>query len=292
MGNKLSIIYPDVNFISNKVNSLEVFTFIKISIEYWMLMSTALNKINVDLRTKNVEYLKSDKFLMNLANNMLISWESQKKDRPWKASKETLYRIIKGIIINKFDNLLIGVTDTGSPRTYPIKEKFLNRHGNVLKFLSQVLDDELKIYSASGWKYWAYTGEIDNFFKSINTKKITIIGPSHLKDFGSRIGAKNFDYINIPDKDAGLHTIDIKDKIIKYNKQSKEYTVYLIQGGGAAMDFMIMAHEHMNNCCMLDIGRALDIYYYYDPIKKSYPKWYWGGWADAVPPTWLKNKTK
>ena len=273
----MNTICPDINFILNKINKLETFSFIKISIEFWMLVSKAITNINL-----YKEDINSDKFLNKVASNMVTAWEVQKTGRPWKLSQDSFYRILKFIVNKKPNDILFGISTTGSPKKYPDIISLIE----INSFINKTLN-EMDIYNASCWKYWAYTGEIHTFFKNINKNKICVIGPSHLKNFNEKINAKNFNYIEISDKEASLHVMKIKNEIINHNKKSKDYTIYIIQGGSPAMDFMIQSHEQLKNACMLDIGRALDIYYYYDPIKNKFPRWYWGGWADYKPPTWL-----
>jgi len=289
MANKLNIDYPDLQVIINRINKHKKFSFVKISVEFWMLMSKALRRMKADTTVLNKKHLQSDAFLQRLAKTMVIEWSYQSKGRPWKVSSESFYRIVKMIASTKPKDFVFGVTDMGHPTEYPVKEPFLQNRQNVAFFLNKVLDDDLIVYSAAGWKQWSFTGEIHKFFMSINHNRIAVVGPSHLENFGSKINAAKFDYIEIPSKDACLHVEDISKTILEHNKNTTEYTVYLVQGGAAAMDFMDMIHNQMTNCCVIDIGRSLDTYYYYDPIKKQLPNWYWGTWLSYDPPTWLKN---
>lgn len=279
-------------FLLTKINKEYKFSLIKISVEFWMLVQKAINTLKINILKCDTEYLKSDIFLKQISSEMVKQWHAnQANKRPWKASKHSLFRILKFITTEKPNNILFGVTNTGGSTKYPHKQKFLNNRKNVKIFLEKVLEKDLILYDATCWKYWSYTGEINNFFKKIKRKNIVIVGPNHLKDLNKRINIKNFTYIEIPDRNASLYTVEIKNEIVKHNKSTNAYTIYIIQGGSPAMDFMTMAHNEVNNCCMLDVGRSIDVYYYYDTkIKKDKAAWYWGRWLEKKPPKWLLKK--
>jgi len=43
------------------------------------------------------------------------------------------------------------------------------------------------------------------------------------------------------------------------------------------------------NANLMDIGRAFDIYYFYDPIMRQSPTWMFGQWLNRKNTKWVLN---
>jgi len=280
----LKIYALNVNEIIKNINNEKTFTFSKISIEFWMMAWRAFAQMGTDIKKLDSKQLKNKKFISLLAKNMIDVWNVKMKNgRPWKGSNLVFERILQMIMEEQLPNFMLGINEPLGKRKQD-RYLYLNPQANL--FLQKFLHNQTIIHDSNCWKYWAHDGTIDLFMKNLSNKNVTIIGPSHLKDFNEKVKIKKFNHIQIHDREAALHTIVYSKEIIKQHS-SDDYKVYLIQGGSAAMDLCILLHDKMQNCCIIDIGRAIDVYYYYDPIRKKYPKWYWGGWLDVKPPKWL-----
>ena len=222
---------------------------------------------------------------------MVYVWRKKQLNiRPWKISAAPIERILKTIINLQPDSFMFGISDIIKSKDNRINQGVSLGYQPDM-FLKKILPNDITIYDTTCWKDWAHDGTINRFIKYIKNKNVTVVGPSHLADFGKRVQLNKFNYIQINDREAALHTKDIAKKI-KNIHNNKQYTVYLLQGGLAAIDLTTLLHGKIQNCCILDIGRAIDVYYYYDPIRKTFPRWYWGGWLDLNPPTWLLENKK
>jgi len=281
--NSLELNKISINDICEKINNNQTFTFSKYSIELWMMVWKSFDGMKVDIETISEDVLTSDEFIDALSEQMKIVWNTkQNLGRPWKFYSDTVKRIMHKAASENPENFMLGISDL---------ETMMNKKG--IMFLKKFLPANTKIYDSTCWKAAAYNGQIDQFMNNLQDKNVILIGPSHLANLNKKVKLNNFNYIQIDDKEAALHTKQTAKEILHIHKTNRnKYTVYLIQGGAAAIDLTTMLHDEIKNCCIIDIGRAIDVYYYYDPIRNKFPKWYWGGWLDLRPPTWLLEKTK
>jgi len=265
----LKIYTLNIDEIIKNINDEKIFTFSKISIEFWMMAWKAFVQMGIDIKKLDSKQLKNKKFISLLAKNMINVWNAKLKNgRQWKGSNLVLERILQMIMEEQLPNFMLGISESLGKRK---QDRYLNLNPQANLFLQKFLPDQTIIYDSNCWKNWAYDGTIDLFMKNLSNKNVTVIGPSHLKDFNKKVKIKNFNYIQIDDGEAALHTIAYSKEIIKQHSND-DYKIYLIQGGSAAMDLCILLHNKIKNCCIIDIGRAIDVYYYYDPIRKKYPK--------------------
>ena len=49
-------------------------------------------------------------------------------------------------------------------------------------------------------------------------------------------------------------------------------------------------HGKLKNANLMDIGRAFDIYYFNDPVRRQTPGWMWGQWLTRSNTQWIKSK--
>ncbi len=48
-------------------------------------------------------------------------------------------------------------------------------------------------------------------------------------------------------------------------------------------------HGTLKNANLIDIGRAFDVYYFYDPVMRNSPAWMFGQWLTRRNTAWVKN---
>ena len=255
--------------------------------EWWMIIKKTLdrNKLKlIDIRIKN------DVFMSEFAKNMVILCNThQTKHRNWKICEHKLKDILIAMT-KKYDiNMLYGVTERAGYK-YNEKISYPADITNKTKIMTNILNviypkNGNDLYHTICWKYWAHTGELKTFFNAINHMEIIVVGPSHFQNFGEKIKAKNFKHIKIHKTEALLNVEDYKNQMIEINNKANNPKIFIMQGGSPIMWLITNLHGKIKNCSMIDMGQAIDTYYYFDNIKKM-------PWISKLnsPPNWIKIK--
>ena len=289
-GSSYNVYVPSTSFFTNKILNQEYFSYAKLSVEWWMLIIKAMPII----RMKVSDIIKNGldkKSIPALAKGMCEAWDrGQKCGRKYKSNAAAIERVLEMSITKKPDGFLLGVTDRCNLKSLTFPLPF--RGHNIIRLIEGMLPkDEIPVH-ALPFRIWAANGEINNFIDQIRHKTIVLVGPSHLKNFGYKMNLKNFHYVEIHSSDAILHIHKTKAQIQKLHKKllsKNDDVLYFFIGGGAAM-WLITELHGLEKAYIIDIGRAFDVYYFYDPVMKKYPGWMFGQWLNRRNTAWVQNK--
>lgn len=287
-----TVFVPNLRFFINKLANKENFAIIKYSVELWMMIDGAIKNMGIPISQISYEFLSSDENLKKLAKEISKYWETKRRGvRPWKSNDDAVYRVLKGITEKHTDNFMFGI----SSRCLTTSNIGANNY--------QIRDILLRIMHVSGqtgyssfiWRDWASSGKINNLIEAFNFMpklKVVIVGAYYFNNFGQKLKLNNYDHICIHQNEALLHLKETKQEIlIKHNQYLKnnDFVLYMLVGGTAAMWLILELYRELPSASMIDIGRALDVYYYYDKIKKFTPTYMWGHWLTKSPPKWVKS---
>ena len=285
-GSSYNVYVPQVEFFTDKILNNYFFSYTKLSVEWWMLLSKATKAIGL-----NIKNGIDKKLIPRIASEMILEWNlRQKMNRKYKANKSVIRRILEMSIDKKPSKFFLGVTDRSIVRdtTFPLP----NRAGELLNLIKGTLPKgEIPIH-ALPFRIWAVTGEINRFFDLIRHKNIVVVGPSHLQNLGYKLKLKHYNYVNIHNSNAILHVEKTKLQIEKLHDKflsGHDDVTYFFIGGSAAMWLITELHGKLKNANLIDIGRAFDVYYYYDPVMKQYPNWMFGQWLNGCNTAWIRN---
>jgi hypothetical protein len=291
-GSDYNIYVPNIDFFLEKIINQEFFSYSKLSVEWWMLQKRAWNTtLNTPAGQRFLKKGPSDIFFHKLAKNMAKEWEVQKGRRKWKSDIPAISRILKMSFEEKPEGFYLGITDRCGVRDryFPMPMRGKGELPRI--FRSTFPKDEIHIH-ALAFRIWAAYGEIHEFVKGIQDKNVVIVGPKHLNNFGKKLNIKKFNHIKIHSTDAILHVNKTKTQIKNNHKnllKGNDEVLYCFVGGAAAMWLITELHGELERAFLLDIGRAFDVYYYYDLVKRQVPVWMFGRWLDKAKPTWVRQ---
>lgn len=288
-GSRHQVYVPTIHFFADKIINRQFFSYAKLSVEWWMLITKALKEAG--LRTGDV--VKNgidDKLIPELAKGMSKAWnEKQRGRRKYKIRDSVNERIIRMTVEEKPPGFFLGVTDRCNMNvtTFP-----LPRRGNMVDLIVGMLPKgEIPIH-ALPFRIWAIDGQINHFINLIRHKNIVVVGPRHLRNFGYKTKIKNFNFVEIHTSDASLHVEKTKAQIKRLHNgflSGHEDVTYFFIGGAAAMWLITELHGELRNANLVDIGRAFDVYYFYDPVRRKSPTWMFGQWLTRGNTAWLLN---
>lgn len=287
------IYVPSINFFADKILNKEYFTYCKLSIEWWMLLSDAIKSPTIrKYRHLSPSHGINKGLIPLIAKEMCNVWDiKQKINRQYKSDQKVIEDILRMSVSKKPKNFFLSITDRCNiDHTYfPQPQRGPKYIVNLM--YSMLPKDEIPLH-ALPMRIWAITGEILEFIKKIQHKPIVIVGPEHLYNFGYKLNIPNFKFIKIHSSDAILHVHEIKQEIEETHKlllQTNEDVTYFLIGGGAAMWLATKLHG-LPNANIIDIGRSFDVFYFYDEERKKYPNWMFGQWLNKRNTKWILNK--
>jgi hypothetical protein len=229
-----------------------------------------------------------------LAKEMCKVWEQkQRGKRPWRSSVAVVERILEMSISKKPSRFFLGVTDrcNVNNRTFPLPPRG-RRVTHIIK--GMLPNGEVPIH-ALPLRIWAVNGEINDFLNQIRHKNIVIVGPKHFENFGYKLKLENYTHIEIHSTKAIQRVKKIKKRIEEMHEGllsgHKDVTYFFI-GGSAAMWLVTELHGKLENANLIDVGRAFDPYYFYDPVRKKSPRWMFGFWLNRGNTAWVLDKLR
>lgn len=288
-GSSYNVYVPDVGFFANKILNQKFFSYTKLSVEWWMLLIKSLNAHG--LKPYDIKNNLDHKLIPSLARGITKAWNHQQRgNRQYKSDNAVIERILRMSASPKPKGFLLGVTDRCHVRdkTFPLPP----RGKNMVNLIEGILPKgEIPIH-ALPVRIWAVDGRINRFLNLVRHKNIVIVGPDHLKNFGRKLNLKNFNFVEIHKSDAIKHVKETKAKIERLHKRfmhGHEDVTYFFIGGGAAMWLITELHGRLQNANLMDIGRAFDVYYFYDPVMRNSPPWMFGQWLNRGNTVWVLN---
>ena len=282
------VFVPEIDFFVKKIQNGQYFSIIKYSIEYWMMVAKAFNNLGISPRQMSSYFLEPNNNIGKIAQEMCKIWElKQRANRPWKSDVNVVHKTLMGLKQTYPDNLMFGLSLFNL--YIPINHDKAGVRDVVINLMSATKKEAYWTYC---WREWAYNGKINTLITAANSVpnlKIVIVGSHYFKNFGQKLGLHNFDHIEIHPHNAALYVKDTKKEILnRHSKYIKENNnvLYLLVGGSIAMCLILELHNLLSSAFMIDIGRALDVYYYYDCNSEKYAH---KGWLLTCEPKWVKT---
>jgi hypothetical protein len=210
--------------------------------------------------------IQNDDNLLLLANIM------QNNCGDWKVKQNILYELLQ-IVTNELpDNIIYCVSDEAyyfAPfPTHSWNDKgFDKRHCVMEKFLLKK-----ECCNAMIWRKAAMSGELNSFFRKYADHRIVLIGPAYFYDFNKRVGLNCYQHISIPLHGAYAEAEKIVANILDVQSDN---TIYLLVAGGVAGWISFELQKNIKKAFVIDIGRALDVYY---SEMASFMGWKWLEW--------------
>ncbi len=244
--------FPDIDFFLQKINSLEYFSMLRFADWWWEALFWALQKI---------PHSKNGKVINNgIINAIAQTIVHNKRNHAYDISKKTILESVRITTRKPAQNML-----------FTVKAKRHSRR-KVVKTLTK--RDEF-LYAHS-WREYASTGEIHRLFEENPDYHFIMVGPFFYKNFGRKISLKNYHFVEISERSA-CHYADktIRQVINVRNKIESDKVICLFSAGGISPYLITKIHERINKTFLIDIGRALDIYYCHDHVLLKGPGWRW-----------------
>lgn len=265
----IKIYDPDLNFYLEKIKELEYFSMMRFADWWWNAISIALEQ-TVGLN----EDVKVDNRLINRMGERLL--KAGRSD-PYVSSLKVIKENMRTTIAEQPDNMFFSVKS--GPPHWPlggcsVSVKEMRRRRRLIKALTS--KDEF-LY-AHAWRNFATTGEIHRLFEENPDYHFVIVGPFYYKNFGRKIGLKNFSLIEIHETHEHKYVDRTISKIVRHrNSIDSKKVVYLFSAGSVSTYMISKLHNLVKNAFLIDVGRSLDAYYCHDSVLKKGPHWRWSG---------------
>jgi hypothetical protein len=269
---------------------------IRFQIEYWRQLRIALRYMGHKGWQYPAAMKKDQKFFDEIGQHMLDAWvKEQSFGRPWQFTAELFGDHIKCIAKPKPDNFYLAVSDRAwyfdqlPPPPHP---EWSHWAGGVIK--GMIPDDETP-WNSIVFRRWGHSGKMQRFFNELRDKTFCFVAPYYYANFGDKLQLPNFHHIEIDYLKATMELDETYDKILKKHeeltKDGKD-VIYIVVGGAPGSWLVINLHDKLQNAFMIEIGRALDPYYFYDSFitENNVNLQFWGSWLKRFPPTWVKDK--
>lgn len=292
-GSSLEVGRPTIDYFINRIKNKDYFSLVRFQIEYWKMVRIALQSMGYPGLSAPKILKKDSQFAEKLGSAMLRTFDNVQEvngDRPWEFSERVFADHIKMIISNKPNNFFLSVSDKSvylKDNTPDVGNKWM---ADLIKEL--IPDSEVPLLSTI-WRRWAQNGEIQRLMDLCKDRAVVVVGPYYYEKFGKKLGFNNCHYVRIDLFKACLQVhetyINIKklhNKLLKTNDD----VIYLFAGGSAGAWLIDKLHNQIPRAFMIEFGRALDVYFYNDPVRWKSEKWVFGYWMDKRPPTWLKGR--
>lgn len=290
-GSGLMVYNTDINYFIDLIDKKKYFSFVRLQIEWWCTARIALQFMGYKgwMFPNNIDF--SPKFLKKWGRKMVKAWdEKQCYKRPWVFEAYIFESILNMVISEKDDNFYLSVSDRAWYfGKLPPKKGAWPWSNKMIK--SMIPAGEIPFNSIC-WRRWGHSGEIHKFFNKFKNKRIAIVGPYYFKNFGEKLGLKKYTHIEIDHIRACHYVENYLEQIKRYHNEvnSNEDVIYFFSGGSPGIWLIQQLHSKLSNAFLIDIGRALDVYYFYDKIRIGDARWKWGSWLERNPPIWVKNR--
>lgn len=292
-GSSLEVLFPSVEFFTQKIINGDFSSVIRFQIEYWNLIRSAMRMMGIPGKAIPKDLQVDKEFLDLLAKNMIRSFKSDARvhqRRPWKFSEEVFRDHLTCITSPKPKGFYLSVSGRAFDPGEGTADRGEHWKSNLIKTLLPKGETPLL---STVWRKWAVTGEIDKFIQVIKDRQVVIVGPPYYSHLSSKLGLQKHEFIQISLTSACLEVHQTQKQILEtYHRLAKdnEEVIFLVSGGSAGAWLAWKLHQKMSRAHFFELGRALDVYFYYDPIRQKYDRWVFGCWMDNHPPRWLKEK--
>lgn len=291
-GSKLNVYNPSLDYFINRIKEKNYFSFIRFQIEYWRQMRIAFQYIGYP-GWGAVSLNKNAELYNKIGFKMIEAWEKEQSyGRPWKFDSKIFEDHAKIILNPKPLNFYLGISDRAWYFDQWPPPPHSEWSGWFDPFLYSILPKEETQWNSLVWRRWGHSGKIQEFFKKLQNKTFCIVGPYYYNNFADKLQLPNAHFIEIDYLEASLKIKETYNKIIKQHEillKTNDDVIYIIVGGAPGAWLVINLHDKLKNAFLIEVGRALDPYYYYDSFMKNVDIQLWGSWLKRNPPKWILN---
>jgi hypothetical protein len=248
---------PKIDFFYKKIESSSYFSSPRQQHGIWdVILSVAtLNEVIPD----NYE----------LIAKRMSTIHNTKSSRMWSTKKNICEDLLWFMHSKKPLNMLYALSDVGFYCTdlppheidTPYKmDIFGPRHGfrKRQELMKKILPPGEIPFNGVIWRKYSFHGQLQKFISDHSDRKIVLIGPWYFKDFGIRAKLQDYEFIEIDYYKASDECQKTYEAIL--DKQFKN-ALYFVVGGSFANWLVFKLHNILAENFVIDIGRALDIYY-------------------------------
>lgn len=274
-GSNYYVYLPELSFFLNKIDNHQYFSLVRFQLDFW---AHIIKPIYNNIISGDSLKVASDK----TANK----WA--KSTRPYKINSFVMQQLYLLTSKNKQDNFYFSVSDLtwwGGKFPYP------KPSNDAVKYMQKLIPEIP--YQALVWRKWAKDGNIHKLFIKYKDKNIILAAPYYYKNFSEKLSLTKCSYVKVHDSKAFLQVnelvknIEIEYKKIRYKTNGDIIIIFIAGGAGAlAIDHL---HGQLKNVFMLELGRSLDVYYYYDKAKGNISPHNMWKWIESNEPVWIKN---
>lgn len=293
-GSPLKVWNPlSIDYYLNKIHNNEYFSLVRFNLDAFMLIRGAYWSMGFKDWPNNINY----EVLKTLSEHMEkeLNVRNEKRNMDYKITAKNFEGILNLMVNHKPENFYLAVSD----RTY-YYGKFPPPNGKmwVANLIKKIIPNNEHPFNSLNWKSWAVSGQIHKLFTQFPKDKIVVVGPPHFSTIDKKTGNDNITHLKIHPTKASFDSEMIYDKMQQIHESYlKDYdrVIYICEGGAPVNWIIYRLHGMLKNAFMIDIGRALDVYYADDQIRKNTPWWQWGGWLNEggkPSPNWIKNLNK
>jgi len=266
---ELSILETKISFALNKIQSNEYFTTIRYQDIWWNKTNKAYDQAVAKFGLKGKKPKWTGEFLNAWTDFWMEEWNARKE--PYKFNKFVIRKNLETIVESKDDNFFMMV-----------KAMQKNMRVKMMEYVP-----EREFHYAHMWRRAATDGSIHQLFEQNRDEKIVLVAPYYYKNFGEKLRLGNFEHIEIDNKFAARHIRVTADDLIDKHRQrvrGKEKVIYILVGGATGNALATLIHG-LDKAFIMEIGRALDVYYSHDKALTGAPGFMWS-------PCWLGKAQK
>lgn len=256
---KILVYNPKIEFFYKKIKKSDFFSSPRQQHAVW---DAILSVTTVD------EFIPAN--FSSIAENIEKKAGGLKGWKAWNTKKELCEDLFWFISSKKPPNLLYAVSDVGLYVTdlppheidipYNGKDMFGPRWGfrQRQELIKKILPpDEIPLNGVI-WRKYALNGQLQKFISDHKSKKIVVIGPWYFKDFNIRAQLEDYDFIEIDYYKASEKYQETYDAVL--NKKYENALCFIV-GGLVGNWLAFKLHSVFLKNFIIDIGRALDVYY-------------------------------
>jgi hypothetical protein len=141
----------------------------------------------------------------------------------------------------------------------------LNAQPLLLRRLAYlVFGGDIDYHDALVWKLGLLSGAFRRVLAAVQDRPLVVVGPPHLADWPERIGHRNARHVALHPTDAMSHAGEVlracRD-VLEPHRGARPRPVVFLQAGPLAHWLVYRLHEDPGEVFLLDVGRALDVWY-------------------------------
>ena len=213
----IEVLKPDAQFFIDKIEAGQALSYIKLNHGYWQMAQGDPRWVDI------FEHMHEKSFI------------------------DECKIMIKSLPIDSDASLLLGVSHLGPP-----DQEFDIDNDQVIKAIRSNTPQG-PLYFGPIWKHYTLTKQILSLFYSLRRLPVVVVGLSHLKSIGERLGIKMNHFLIHVDASCDRHVIlDCLREVVK------EPCAILFQAGEMLSAWLINHLHGAAGVYLFDMGRSLD----------------------------------